>query len=163
MQQPKFYYHTIHLVVSNKDRPVTLNAQLPANITKIVGIRAIHSAGLNVYDDLSLIRNGYPSFTDSSIGWFYIEFNNRQYAFGNLDVGYNPSKALPVKEGVYLPVDIAIESASLVTGIYNNVFDPDHYMLNNKFYPWLSAAVKILPRWMPYIISLNLQCEKRND
>lgn len=163
MQASKYFIHMIRIIVTDKERPVTLNAQMPANFTKVIGIKAHHCVGLNVYEDLSLARNGFPSFTNSSIGWFHLEFNNRATVFGNLDVQFNPEKLISKDEGEFIKVDIPLGNMSMVTGIYNNVFNPDHYLLNNKTYPWLSATTKILPAWLPYILTLSLQCEKRND
>ena len=162
MEGTKYFIYPIRIIVTDKDRPVTLNTQLPANLSRIIGIKAIHSAGLNLYEDLSKVRNGKPSFTNSSIGWFYLEFNNRADVFGNLDVQYNPEKPISKDEGEFIPVDFPLVPASMVTGIYNNVFDPNHYLLNNRTYMWSSSAVKILPSWMPYIITIYLQCEKRH-
>ena len=151
MKHPGFYYYPVRILVTHKDRPVILNAALPANLTAVTGIRAIHSGGINLY---STADPAHPQWPVASIGWLNIAFNNRSLELGNLDVDF---KVRPGKSDEYsfLDVSIPLEKNTIVTGVYNNIFDPADWNLLNTLQPGND--------WINYVVTLYLQCTKDHD
>jgi hypothetical protein len=118
MLNPKpIRYYPQRILVTNKNRPVVLNTQLPAHVCRITGVRVVHSVGLNLF-------NGMPQRLPS-IGWIYLEVNNRKDVIGNISVGYDSGID---GSNEYLELDIPVQRGALLTGIYNNTFDdyPDN-------------------------------------
>ena len=151
MKNPGFYYYPMRILVTHKDRPVILNTALPANLKEVTGIRAVHSGGINLYTAYDPTLSKWPN---GSIGWLNISFNNRALELGNLDVDFSIK---PVSTGEYDFVDtsIALQKNSIITGVYNNIFDPEDWALGN----FQQAGNP----WINYVVTIYLKCTKNHD
>lgn len=146
-----YYEYPIRILVTQKNRPVILNASLPANLKKLVGIKVIHSGGINLYGTFGTGRK--PTYPNGTIGWVCIELNNRSIPLGNLDVCYaQANEQLPYD---YLDLDIPLQQNAIITGVYNNIFNPDDWDLVNRLVPTVE--------WINYIVTLYLKCTKEHD
>lgn len=151
-KSPRFYIYPVRILVTSKDRPVTINVNLPANLTSITGISAVHSAGINLYSAID--ASGLAHLPNGSIGWLYLECNNRSQPVGNLDVLFHRNVTARHEYG-FTSVNILLQKNAIITGVYSNTFDPDAYLLSNTFTP--------VKEWINYIVTIYLKCTKDHD
>lgn len=137
MNKTRIIYYPVPFIVLHPLIPVALYTVLPGHIVKVTGIRAVHSVGIeHMTDDTYLPVTGHLS----------LEFNNRQYHFGHLDIAFDNQ---PASSDAYLDVQIDVQRNSLMTGCYENkVFTgtehvrPDHTLTD---------------KWHNYIVTIYLK------
>lgn len=135
-------------------KPEPIGFMLPKNVMRILGIRVAHSVGYQ-WVQYKEIRSdsdtrgepGAPPVTqrvdapiyDPSIGWMYLELNNRKRPLGNFNVEYNPHLT-DVRH--FQELDIEVERGSMVTGLY----------MNEAYFPASSDGVT------KYIVAIYFNC-----
>jgi hypothetical protein len=130
-------YYPIPFIVLHPKTPVPINAVLPSHIQRILGIKVVHSAGIERMTSEAWLP---------VIGHLSLEFNNRQYHFGNIDVAFDHQ---PEASDAFLDAAIDVLPNGLLTGNYENkVFDSSDYVQEDG-----------LPtdKWSNYIVTIYLK------
>lgn len=137
MTKTRVTYYPVQFIVLNPRIPVAINAVLPSHIVKITGIKVVHSVGVD-----KMTTDTYLPV----IGHLSLEFNSRQYHFGNIDVPFdNQAEA----SDEYLDADIDVQQNSLLTGNYENkVFSGTDYV---------KADGAVTDKWSNYIVTIYLK------
>lgn len=137
MTKTRIIYHPVPFIVRQPLTPVTINTVLPSHIRKVTGIKVVHSVGVQ-----SMTTAAYLPV----IGYLSLEFNNKQYHFGHLDVPFdNRAEA----SDAYHDAAIDIMPGSLLTGNYENkVFTGIEYQ---------KADGTITDKWSNYIVTIYLK------
>ena len=137
MTTGRITYYPVQFIVLHPKSPVTINAVLPNHIQRILGIKVVHSAGV----EKMTTENYLPV-----IGHLSLEFNNRQYHFGNIDVAFDHQ---PEASDAFLDAAIDVMTNALFTGNYENkVFDGSDYLKTDG-----TASDK----WSNYIVTIYLK------
>lgn len=140
MQSERIVYYPVQFIVRHPLSPININTVLPSHIQKVIGIKAVHSVGVE-----RMITDKYLPL----IGHLSLEFNNRKYHFGNIDI---PFDNRPEANDGFLETDIVIEPNTLLTGNYENKICSDSaYVLadNTTTNLWNNYIVTI------YLLSLS--------
>lgn len=130
-------FYPIVFIVRHPIYPIVIDTVLPAHIKKVIGIKAVHSVGI----EQMTTEQSIPL-----IGHLSLEFNSKKYHFGNIDVAFNNSKAA---HNGYLETDITIQQNTAFMGNYENKVFKDSSYVN----PDLSTTSK----WNNYIATIYLK------
>ncbi len=137
MTKGRITYYPVQFIILNPKAPVTINTVLPNHISRVLGIKAIHSVGIEQMSSESYLP---------VIGHLSLEFNNKQYHFGNLDI---PFDNRPEASDEYLDARIDVQPNSLLTGNYENkVFTDSAYV---------GADGVVTDKWKNYIVTIYLK------
>lgn len=136
MQNERIVYYPVQFIVRHPLSPININSVLPTHIRKVIGIKAVHAAGIEKMVDEQYLP---------VIGHLSLEFNSRKYHFGNMDISFDNR---PESNDGYLNTDINIESNSLMTGNYENKICNTGDFVN----PDNSTSSK----WSNYIVTIYL-------
>jgi hypothetical protein len=136
MQSERIVYYPVQFIVRHPLSPININSVLPTHIKRVIGIKAVHSVGVE-----KMVTELYLPV----IGHLSLEFNSRKYHFGNLDIAFDNR---PESNDGYLKTDIEIENNSLLTGNYENKICNDSSFIN--------ADNSTTNKWSNYIISIYL-------
>ncbi|MBS1773913.1 MAG: hypothetical protein JST82_13730 [Bacteroidetes bacterium] len=137
MSTTRIIYHPVPFIIRQPLTPVTINTVLPGHIRKVIGIKAVHSAGVQ----FMATGNYLPV-----IGYLSLEFNNKRYHFGHLDVPFdNRAEA----SDAFLDAAIDLAPGSLLTGNYENkVFTGTDYQKTDG---------TVTGKWSNYIVTIYLK------
>lgn len=133
----RIVYYPVQFIVRHPLSPININVVLPSHIKKVIGIKAIHSVGVEQMLDLTYLP---------VIGHLSLEFNSRKYHFGNLDIPFNNNSS--ANDG-YLETDITIEGNSSMDGNYENKICKGPEFLN--------ADNTLTEDWKNYIATIYLK------
>lgn len=137
MNKTRVAFYPVQFIVLHPMIPVTINTVLPSHIVKVTGIKVVHSVGVEHMTS----ENYLPV-----IGHLSLEFNSRQYHFGNIDVPFDNGEGASDE---YLDANIDIHRNSLLTGNYENkVFMGIDY---------LKADGTVTDKWSNYIVTIYLK------
>lgn len=137
MSPTRITYYPIQFIVLSPKIPVTINAVLPSHIIKILGIKVVHSAGIEKMTDSTYIP---------VVGHLSLEFNSKQYHFGNLDIAYDHN---PESSDEYQDATIDVLPQTLLTGNYENkVFTETDYVKTDG---------STTDKWSNYIVTIYLK------
>lgn len=137
MNKTRVTYYPVQFIVLHPLIPVTINAVLPSHIIKVTGIKVVQSVGVEF-----MTNNNYLPV----IGHLSLEFNNRQYHFGNIEVPFDRNMNASDE---YLDANIDIQTNSLLTGNYENkVFKGADYV---------KADGSVTDKWNNYIVTIYLK------
>ena len=137
MRTTRIIYHPVPFIVRQPLTPVTINTVLPGHIKKVIGIKAVHSVGVQL-----MATEAYLPV----IGYLSLEFNNKRYHFGHLDV---PFDNRPEASDAFLDASIDLFPGSLLTGNYENkVFTDITYQ---------KADGTVTDKWSNYIVTIYLK------
>ena len=135
--QERIEYYPIVFIVRHPIYPIVIDAVLPAHIKKVIGIKAVHSVGV----EKMTTEQALPL-----IGHLSLAFNSRKYHFGNIDIAFNNSSAA---HNGYIETDIDIEKNTAFTGNYENkVFNDDVFV---------NADLSTTSKWGNYIATIYLK------
>ncbi|OSZ81917.1 hypothetical protein CAP35_01205 [Chitinophagaceae bacterium IBVUCB1] len=137
MSSTRVIHHPVQLIVRQPLTPVNIYTVLPGHIRRVVGVKVVHSVGVHLMStDMYL----------PAIGYLSLEFNNRNYHMGHIDVPFdNRAEA----SDAYLDTQIDIIPDSLLSGHYeNNVFTGTDYQ---------RADGTITDKWSNYIVTIYLK------
>jgi len=136
MQSERIVYYPAQFIVRHPISPININSVLPTHIKRVIGIKAVHSVGVE-----KMVTELYLPV----IGHLSLEFNSRKYHFGNLDI---PFDNRPESNDGYLKTDIEIENNSLLTGNYENKICTDSQYVDSN-----NGTTN---NWSNYIITIYL-------
>lgn len=137
MATTRITYYPVQFIVLHPENPVTINTVLPNHIVKVLGIKVVHSAGI----EKMTTENYLPV-----VGHLSLEFNSKQYHFGNFDVAFD-NRAAASDEFLDAAIDIAPNS--LLTGNYENkVFTGSAYV---------KADNTTSDQWSNYVVTIYLK------
>jgi hypothetical protein len=137
MNKTRITYYPVQFIVLHPRIPVTINTVLPSHIVKIMGIKVVHSVGV----EKMTTANYLPV-----IGHLSLEFNSKQYHFGNLEVPFDHNAEASDE---FLDAAIDVQVNSLLTGNYENkVFTGTDY---------LKADGTTTDKWSNYIVTIYLK------
>lgn len=137
MTQTRITYYPVQFIVLHPDSPVTINTVLPNHIVKVLGIKVVHSAGVE-----RMTTDTYLPV----IGHLSLEFNSKQYHLGNIDVPFD-NRAEGSDD--FLEASIDIQPNSLLTGNYENkVFTGSDYV---------KADNTTSDKWSNYVVTIYLK------
>lgn len=135
-KQLRIVEYPIQFIVRHPLSPININAVLPSHIKKVIGIKAVHSVGVEQMYFLDKVP---------VLGHLTLGFNNKKYQFGNIDVSMDNS---PEASNDYIETAIDIDNNSLMTGNYENKVCRD-----NTF---VLADGTVTANWKNYIITIYL-------
>lgn len=134
MTKTRITYYPVQFIVLHPKIPVTINSVLPGHIQKITGIKAVHSVGIE-----KMTTETYLPV----VGHLSLEFNSKQYHFGNIDVPFDHNAE---SSDEYLDAAIDVHPNSLLTGNYENkVFTGSDYV---------NADSTLTNKWSNYIVTI---------
>ncbi|GAA4457050.1 hypothetical protein [Rurimicrobium arvi] len=137
MSSVRTSFYPVQFIVLHPHIPVAINTVLPGHIVKITGIKVVHSVGVE-----NMTSEAYLPV----VGHLSLEFNSRQYHFGNVDVPFD-NQAQASDE--YLDADIDVQRNTLLTGNYENkVFTGSDYV---------KADGTVTDKWSNYIVTIYLK------
>ncbi|PZF71558.1 hypothetical protein [Taibaiella soli] len=137
MTKTRITYYPVQFIVLHPLIPVTINTVLPSHIVKITGIKVVHSVG---------VQNMTTEKYLPVIGHLSLEFNSKQYHFGNIEVPFDYQAEASDE---FLDAGIDIQRNSLLTGNYENkVFTGIDY---------LKADGTVTDKWSNYIVTIYLK------
>lgn len=132
----RIVYYPVQFIVRHPLSPININSVLPSHIKRVIGIKAVHSVGVEkMRSELYL----------PVIGHLSLEFNSRKYHLGNLDIAFDNR---PESNDGFLSTDIEIENNSLLTGNYENKICTTSQYVN--------ADNGTTTSWSNYIITIYL-------
>lgn len=135
MQTERVLYYPVQFIVLHPLVPVAISTVLPGHIRRITGIKAIHSSGVEKMTEEDFLP---------VIGHLSLEFNNRAYHFGHMDIAFDHS---PDASDGFLETTIDVYSNALVTGNYEN----------KVFTALLNADGTVAKEWSNYIVTVYLR------
>lgn len=136
MQTERIVYYPVQFIVRHPFSPININSVLPTHIKRVIGIKAVHSAGVE-----KMVGQLYLPV----IGHLSLEFNSRKYHFGNIDISFDNR---PESNDGYLNTDISTETNSLLTGNYENKICKSSEFVN--------ADSSTTDKWSNYIVTIYL-------
>lgn len=131
-------FYPVPFIVLHPRIPVAINTVLPSHIVQVIGIKVVHSAGIEYMAG----TNAYLPV----IGHLSLEFNSRQYHFGNWEVGYDRQVSASDE---FLDTAIDVQRNTLLTGNYENkVFAGSEFV---------NVDGTVTDKWKSYIVTIYLK------